>query len=99
KDNVSIFVMCSLELDGPKRPGEISILTGLSSGGVTKVVSRLEDAGLVTRADHALPQDRRAVTVTLTAKGHELTGRFAHELALRRSETDLLVKELMRLTD
>jgi DNA-binding MarR family transcriptional regulator len=99
KDNISLVVMCSLELEGPKRPGEIGTLTGLTSGGVTKVVTRLEDSGLVVRHERALKRDKRAVSVSLTARGHDLMGLFSHELSARKSDIDVLVKELKRFVD
>ena len=99
KDNVSLVVMCSLELDGPQRPGDLCSLTGLTSGGMTKVVTRLEDAGVVTRERHALVSDGRAVSVSLTASGHALMALFASELASRKADTDILIKELSRLAE
>jgi len=44
--------------------------TGLDSATLTGILDRLEDAGLVERAQH--PGDRRAIQVCLTAKGREV---------------------------
>ena len=98
-DNVSVIVLCQLELTGPLRPTDIADLTGLTSGGVTKVITRLENAGFITREQHALEQDKRAVSVELTDSGHELMRGFAHELGIRISDAGLLIKELNRLVD
>lgn len=96
-DNVSIHTMCLLEVSGPLRPNDLVELTGLTSGGVTKVVTRLETVGLVTRTRCTVPEDRRAVEVALTDKGHGIMHSFARELGLRISDASVLVKELNRL--
>ncbi|MGB6160690.1 MAG: MarR family transcriptional regulator, partial [Acidobacteriaceae bacterium] len=50
-----------LELLGPMTPGFLAQCSGLSSGGVTVVLDRLEKAGYVRRS--ANPSDRRSVLV------------------------------------
>lgn len=47
-----------LELHGPATPGLLSRYTGLSSGGVTVALDRLEKAGTIRR--RANPADRRS---------------------------------------
>lgn len=54
-----------LDLLGPMTPGNLVQCSGLTSGGVTVVLDRLEKAGYVRRANH--PQDRRSVVVSLVA--------------------------------
>src|SRR5262245_48482982 len=49
--NASLVVLCTLDLDGPRRPGVLQELTGLSSGGVGKLLGRVEGAGGGGRAD------------------------------------------------
>ena len=49
--------------------GEIATRVGLTSGGATSLVNRLERDGYLTRADD--PVDRRRSIVTLTTKGWE----------------------------
>ncbi|WP_437653550.1 MarR family winged helix-turn-helix transcriptional regulator [Sorangium sp. So ce1182] len=46
---------------GPVTPGDLVQLTGLTSGGVTGVLDRLETAGFVRRVKH--PSDRRQLVV------------------------------------
>ncbi|WP_437969996.1 MarR family transcriptional regulator [Sorangium sp. So ce260] len=46
---------------GPVTPGDLVQLTGLTSGGVTGVLDRLEAAGFVRRVKH--PSDRRQLVV------------------------------------
>ncbi|MFF5977214.1 MarR family winged helix-turn-helix transcriptional regulator [Streptomyces olindensis] len=49
----------------PLTTGEIARLTGLTSGSATRLVDRLERAGLVERSPD--PDDRRRTRVSLTA--------------------------------
>ncbi|MFD3999743.1 MarR family winged helix-turn-helix transcriptional regulator [Streptomyces rubiginosohelvolus] len=49
---------------GPRTTGEIAELTGLTSGSATRLVDRLQRAGLAER--HPDPHDRRKMLVTLT---------------------------------
>ena len=54
---------------GPARPSAIAQVTGLSTGGVTLLLDRLERDGLLQRAYGVDPQDRRAVIASLTEAG------------------------------
>lgn len=74
--NHSIQVMCHLELDGPTRPAELAALTGLSSGGISKLIDRLELAGLTTRHHHGIADNHRAVLISLTLDGKRTVHRF-----------------------
>ena len=60
-----------LHRDGPQRPTQIAELTGLTSGGATKLITRLENAGLVVREGGTIPADGRAVVVSLTRLGRQ----------------------------
>ena len=52
-----------LNLHGPLSPGRIAELTGLSSGGVTRLLDRLERDDFIRRVPD--PADRRRVTIEL----------------------------------
>lgn len=52
-----------LELMGPTTPGELARSTGLTTGGVTVMLDRLEKGGFVKRVPN--PRDRRSVLVRL----------------------------------
>src|ERR1700744_2073306 len=52
-----------LDLMGPSTPGELARSTGLTTGGVTVMLDRLEKAGYVKRVPN--PRDRRSVLVRL----------------------------------
>lgn len=56
--------------DGPKSPSRLAEYVVRTTGGMTKIVDRLERRGLVERVpDQA---DRRGVLVALTGEGREL---------------------------
>jgi len=52
-----------LQLYGPSTPSRLAAATGLSSGGVTVALDRLENAGYIGREPN--PADRRSLLVTL----------------------------------
>ena len=52
-----------LQLYGPSTPSQLGTWTGLSSGGVTVALDRLEKGGYVRR--EANPADRRSLLITL----------------------------------
>jgi MarR family transcriptional regulator, organic hydroperoxide resistance regulator len=56
-------LMHMLQLYGASTPSRLAGLTGLSSGGVTVALDRLEKAGYVRRKPN--PNDRRSLLVTL----------------------------------
>ena len=60
--DLQCVAMLDLE-SGPVSTGEIARLTGLTPGSATRLVDRLEKAGLVVR--HADPTDRRRALVAL----------------------------------
>ena len=55
-----------LDLLGPVTPGRLAACTGLTTGGVTVMLDRLEKAGLVKREPN--PNDRRSVLVRIDPK-------------------------------
>ncbi len=58
-------VLNLLDLFGPATPGDLAQLTGLSSGGMTVVIDRLEHAHYIERQRN--PRDRRSVIVRFAA--------------------------------
>lgn len=59
--------------DGPVSPGELGRRLGLSSGSVTAMLDRLQEAGLVERRTSA--SDRRRRDATLTRQAHRRAAR------------------------
>jgi DNA-binding MarR family transcriptional regulator len=55
-----------LEVQGPLTPGKLAQLTGLTTGGVTVVLDRLEKASVIRRARN--PGDRRSSIVHVSPK-------------------------------
>ncbi|GGA71328.1 hypothetical protein GCM10011507_23740 [Edaphobacter acidisoli] len=55
-----------LEILGPATPGRLAVCTGLTTGGVTVMLDRLEKAGYIKR--EANPDDRRSVLVRVNPK-------------------------------
>lgn len=98
-NNVSVVVLCTLDLEGPRRPGELQAVTGLSSGGVSKLVDRMEQAGVVKRTYGGVPGDNRGVLVSITRRGRSLASRFCGAVAARLPETRALVKEITTALD
>lgn len=58
-----------LEEEGPLTQRELGDRLSLSSGGMTQLVDRLEEAGWVSRRPH--PSDRRAVLLELNCRAAE----------------------------
>lgn len=88
-------------------PSQLYNLLQRSSGGMTKIVNRLEQRGSVKRMPD--PEDRRGSRVSLTPDGLALQDRVfqaflvaSHELladypADRRQEADQMLRELLQL--
>ncbi|WP_322770025.1 MarR family transcriptional regulator [Frankia sp. Cr1] len=64
-----------LRLRSETSPHRLAAALGTDTAGMTRLLDRLEDKGLVSRVRH--PSDRRSVRVELTAAGATLTPRLA----------------------
>lgn len=91
------MLLCRLDLEGPLRPAQIAELETMTTGGVSKMIDRLQEDGLVERRHGVLATDQRAVLVVITRKGRELIRKLADEIAVRLTETEIMVKEINRL--
>jgi DNA-binding MarR family transcriptional regulator len=90
--------LASVVIHGPLGVGRLAELENLPSSAATRLVDKLETAGLVTR--RADPADRRGVQVLATAAGAALLADYARagnewfaERLAALSETDLRVLE------
>jgi DNA-binding MarR family transcriptional regulator len=93
--------------DGRRRMSELADTILLSRGGMTRLVARIEEAGLVRR--ETPPDDRRATYAVLTDKGREAAERAWPVLqgliekhfggALEPGEAEQLVAVSMRVLD
>ena len=82
-DRYSVLLMLSQAPDGAMRPSELADALGLSRSGTTRLIDRLEDAGLVER--RTCGSDRRGSFVGLTNQG-ETSFREAGRIHLRGIE-------------
>ena len=98
-DRTSLVVLCSLDLDGPHRPIELQDRTGLSSGGISKLVERLEAALLVKRAYDAIPGDHRGVLVSITGRGRTMISRFSVVVASKLAQAPVLTDTVATVLD
>ncbi len=84
-------------------PTALSQNLGLTTGGVTALVDRLEDSGHVHRVSHT--HDRRRLELALTAAGREAIHGMgtAYQAILDRADirdrADVLVESLRRIVD
>ena len=72
-------VLAALRRGGPPytlKPSQLYSRLRRSSGGMTKILKRLEEAGYVTRSPD--PDDGRGMRVTLTDRGRSLQDRVFH---------------------
>jgi DNA-binding MarR family transcriptional regulator len=76
--------LVTIELHGPLTPSELAARERIRRPTVSRIVCRLEDAGLVTRA--ADRGDRRSSLITVTPAGLEL-------LAVARNRKDAFLSE------
>lgn len=97
-NNVDVMVVTSLDIDGPQRPADIAALTGMSSGGVTKLLDRLEQQGLLAREHGRIGGDRRAIRISLTPTGKDVADRMAASMASRMSVLREALAEIVALT-
>jgi DNA-binding MarR family transcriptional regulator len=81
--NVEVLVITSLDLLGSQRPSDILALTGMTSGGVTRVLDRLEEHGLMVREFGHVAGDRRGTRLLLTPEGRRIAAELAAGLASR----------------
>jgi DNA-binding MarR family transcriptional regulator len=76
--------LATIDRHGPLTPSELAARERVQRPTVTRLVCRLEEAGLVTRA--ADPTDRRSALITLSPAGAKL-------LAAARTRKDVFLSE------
>ena len=97
--NGPVVALFALEEQGGLRPGQLQDITGLSSGGVSKLLDRLEEGGLITREYGVLADDKRGSVVRLTARGRRTSRRMAGAIVSRVGELRVAVKEIEALLE
>jgi len=90
----SLAALATVERHGPLAPGELAAHEKVSPPSMTRLVGRLELAGLLTRTAH--PTDRRQVLLSLTRAGTALLreDRRRREAWLAQRLGDLAPEEL-----
>jgi DNA-binding MarR family transcriptional regulator len=83
--------LSTVERHGPMTPSEVAARERIQRPTVTRVLARLEEAGLVARTPD--PQDRRSSLVSATPAGRTLLAE------LRTRKTAFLAQRLERLDD
>ena len=97
--NGPIAVLFALDLEGAKRPTELQEITGLTSGGVSRLLDRMEALGLVTREFGAIAEDRRGSVVRLTPKGRRTSRKIGKAVGDALAELRVQIKELGKLVE
>ncbi|MCW2967438.1 MAG: transcriptional regulator, MarR family [Solirubrobacteraceae bacterium] len=72
---------------GPLTPSELAAREAIQRPTATRLIARLEDAGLVARTDD--PADRRSCLIALTDEGHTLVAEL-------RTRKDLFLAKRLR---
>jgi len=85
-----IAALATVERHGPLTPSELAQRERVQRPTVTRVLARLEDAGLAERAGD--PADRRSSLVTITADGRAL-------LAAQRTRKDAYLARRLEALD
>jgi len=82
--------LATIEMHGPLTPSELANRERVQRPTVTRVMARLEEAGLITRA--ADPTDRRSSLVSISPEGRAL-------LAAARSRKDAYLSQRLDALD
>ena len=82
--------LATVERHGPLTPSELALRERVQRPTVTRVLARLEESGLLTRA--ADPADRRSSLVSVSDEGREL-------LAVMRTRKDAFLAQRLSALD
>ncbi|MQA86835.1 MAG: MarR family transcriptional regulator [Streptosporangiales bacterium] len=88
--DTQLAALGAIERNGSMTPGELAEHEKVQPPSMTRVISALEENGLIARTSH--PTDRRQVLLALTEKGSALLGE------IRRRRTAWLARRLRELT-
>jgi len=92
--NRVVVALIMLRRDGPQRPTRIAGECGLTSGGATKLLTRLERRGLVVRRSGMVPDDGRAVVISITPAGRSLLKEILEVVSPRIDE---LIRSIVKI--
>lgn len=93
-ENPVAVVLGALMTGGPRRPRDLQPLLGMTSGGTTKLLFRIERSGLIALDRHRLEADRRATIVSITALGRRAMAEASASLAAHADELRAIIREV-----
>jgi DNA-binding MarR family transcriptional regulator len=93
-ENLGMVVMCRLAREDRLRPVQLQESLAITSGGVSKLLDRLEAAGVVARLGTKPEDDLRGVEIVLTRKGSSVLGDVLSAIA---PSAAAVVGELQRI--
>lgn len=96
-ENREIQMLTAIRRLGPQTPTSLGERTGAPRSTISRGLTRLESAGLITRG--ADPHDGRSVRISLTAKGRRRVAAFSHRMGDYLIAGEPLVKESFHLLD
>jgi DNA-binding MarR family transcriptional regulator len=96
-ENRDIEVVLTLHRTGPMTPTELAEATGAPRSSVSRALTRLDAAGMITRRPDS--RDGRSVLVAVTPKGGRRVAAFARRLESYFDEGEPLLKEAFDLLD
>ena len=95
----AVLVIADLANGGARRPRDVRLATGLTTGGVSNLLARLEAAGVIARAADDDRGDRRAVRIELTVYGRAVAGDVSAALVRRLRRCATTIAELILLLE
>ncbi|MEN9647180.1 MAG: hypothetical protein RL238_3849 [Actinomycetota bacterium] len=99
RGNAEIRVCLALYRGGALRPRDLQDAAGLTSGGLTKLLDRLQAAELVRRSDRGSATDGRAVEVRLTNAGRRTVTRLIDVIDAGHDDVRPFAKEILMLVE
>lgn len=93
--NAVLVVLTDLSARGARRPRDLRDATGMTTGGVSNLLARLEGGGLISRTSAPVGGDARAVRVDLTEKGREVEQVLTATILESTRRSAIVLKELL----
>ena len=91
-----LAALATVERSGPMRLGDLAAAEGIAPSTLTRLVTALEDSGLVRR--FADPSDARASTLAITPRGHDTLERLRTETTMVLTQSLTLLTPAQRAT-
>jgi DNA-binding MarR family transcriptional regulator len=98
-DPSASLVLAAVAVTDDCHPGQLDELMGLTSSGISRLIDRLEHAGLVERVTDPDRHDHRTVTMRLTAAGSDHVDRMVGEVACMVGELRSVIAAIVREFD